>query len=55
MKSYIYFLTIGIIFLFSCSKETEKTIEREDLFSLSYGSFEDEFNISSLEEKIAIT
>ena len=51
VKSYIYFLTIGIIFLFSCSKETEKTIEREDLFSLSYGSFEDEFNISSLEEK----
>lgn len=33
----------------ACSKETSGKIEREHLFSLTYGNFEDQFNIFQLE------
>ena len=37
-----------LILCFSCSKENLQDIKREDLFSLFYGSFEDDIDLSNL-------
>ena len=46
MKKYIYFLCMFVCF--SCYKENFQNMEREDLFSLFYGSFEDDLNLSNI-------
>lgn len=46
MKKYIYYLFIFLCF--SCYKESIEDMKREDLFSLSYGSFEDDLNLSNI-------
>ena len=50
-----FFLLIMVastfVFLLACSKEEKKSMEREDLFRLKYGSFEDELNLSRFYEK----
>lgn len=46
MKRYVYVLFA--FFCFSCYKENVQDMKREDLFSLSYGSFEDDINLSNI-------
>ncbi|MGP1438833.1 MAG: LIC_12708 family protein, partial [Treponema sp.] len=46
MKKCILFFCI--LLCFSCYKESVQDMKREDLFSLSYGSFEDDINLSNL-------
>ena len=46
MKKCIYFICVFLCF--SCYKENLHDMKREDLFSLSYGSFEDDMNLSNI-------
>lgn len=53
MKRFLiacYSLCIGMIFISCTDNKTEKILEREDLFSLSYGNFENEINLSRMEQ-----
>lgn len=54
MKKFIrYAVAIAILLLlFSCKsgKNTTKVLERQDLFSLNYGNFEDELNLSKMDQ-----
>lgn len=51
MKNFLLFYTLIWLALFSCSnaKNTAKLLEREDLFTLNYGNFEDELNLSKMD------
>lgn len=46
MKKIMYFLYAFLCF--SCYKENTQDMKREDLFSLFYGSFEDDMNLSNI-------
>lgn len=41
---------ISSLFISCSDKKTTKTLEREDLFSLQYGNFENEINLSRMEQ-----
>lgn len=42
------FFVLSFIFVLSCSNETSTELEREEKFSLQYGSFEDQLNLFNL-------
>ena len=47
MKKCVFIFYL-LLLCFSCYKENLQDMKREDLFSLSYGSFEDDINLSNL-------
>lgn len=50
MKKKIFvFLFISVLISCNNGKNTTKVLEREDLFSLNYGNFEDELNLSKMD------
>ncbi|MGP1440667.1 MAG: LIC_12708 family protein, partial [Treponema sp.] len=46
MKKYVCFLCA--LLCFACYREDFQDMKREDLFSLFYGSFEDDINLSNI-------
>ena len=51
MKRCVIIIIMLCILCFSCQDERKKEMAREDLFSLFYGSFEEELNLSRLGER----